>query len=297
MSEEPIDADATRGLTAPSPEVAELLERALGIAEQEEWEEVAETLRGALEVHPDDPYILCWLGMAERELGMDGVAYERFRRSLDQEPADPVLLATAGNALAAFDDPAAEAALRTAALLGPDFAQARWMYGAYLCREGMLEEGLAELDAAALLTPEDSVVETERGVAFVLLERMEEAAAAFGRAVELEPEDGWSLVLLGLARIETDDLEDAVPPLDEGARLRPDDLDAQLLAALSHAATGREDRALEMLERGRLRAEGVDARLVLEVEERIEAGSEAARIFLRESLAPSSLRERVMERP
>ena len=289
--------DSAMGLSAPSPEVADLLERMLGMAEEGEWDAVAEGLRDALETHPEDPYVLCWLGMAERELGLEGIAYERFRRCLDQEPNDPVLLATAGNALAAFDDPAAEAALRTAALLGPDLAQARWMYGAYLTREGMLEEGLAELRAAEVLTPEDSVVHTEKGVALAMLERMDQAALAFGRAVELEPEDGWSLVLLGLMRIETDDLDDAVPPLDEGARLRPDDLDAQLLAALAHAATGRDDRALEMLERGRLHAEGVDARLVLEAEERIEAGPEAALRFLREAVAPSSLRERLMERP
>ncbi len=285
------------GLEAPLPEVAGLLEEALGVAEEGRWDEVAETLREALETYPDDPYILCWLGMAEREIDMDGIAVERFRRSLDQNPRDPVLLATAGNALAAFDDPAAGLALRTAALLGKDLAQARWMYGAYLVREGMIEEGLVELEAALKLTPEDPVVHAERGVAFALLDRMEDAESAFSRALDFDPEDGWTLVLLGLTRVETGDLEDAIAVLDEGARLRPDDLEAQLLAALLHGATGRNDQALEMLERARLHAEGVDEKIVHEVEEHLETGSRSALLMLRSSLGPSSFRERLMQRP
>lgn len=289
--------DSPQGLREPRPEVAELLERSLETARDGDWEAVAEVLRGALESFPEDPYVLCWLGMAERELGLDGVAIERFSRALDQEPRDPVLLATAGNALAAFADPGAEGALSTAALLGPEVPQARWMYGAYLTREGMLEDGLTELEAATELAPEDPVIHTERGVALALLERMGEAQSAFERAVELDPEDGWILILLGLARAEAGDVENAVPPLDEGARLRPDDLPAQLLAALAHGATGRPDRALEMLERARLHAEGVDARLVVEIEDRLEEGDESALRFLRRSIGPSSFRERLMERP
>jgi tetratricopeptide (TPR) repeat protein len=291
------------GPAKPSPEVEALLEKALDLAAEGAWEGVAELLREGLPDHPEDPYLLCWLGLAERELGMEGVAYERFKRSLAADPRDPVLLATAGNALAAFDDPAAEAALRTAALIAPGLPQARWMYGAYLAREGLLEEGLAELDAAVALDPEDPVIHHERGVALALLERMEEAEASFGRATELDDGDGWSLALLGLARLEVarergtmeDEMEDVAPLLDEAARLRPYDLETQVLAALALAAAGQEDRALEMLERARVQAEGVDGELVLEVEDQMESGT--ALRFLVETLAPSSFRERLMQRP
>ncbi|NIU80224.1 MAG: hypothetical protein GWN71_43835, partial [Gammaproteobacteria bacterium] len=63
-------------------------------------------------------------------------AYERFKQALAQKPEDPHLLATAGAGLAAFDDPEAESALRTAAILAPDVAATRLAYGAYLSREG-----------------------------------------------------------------------------------------------------------------------------------------------------------------
>ena len=91
----------------------------------------------------------CWLGTAERELGLEGIAYERFKRALALEPTDPYVLATAGNGIAAFDDPEAEPALRTAALTAPGVALARFLYGAYLAREGFVEEGQKELEAAA----------------------------------------------------------------------------------------------------------------------------------------------------
>lgn len=293
--------------TEPSAEVAGILAQVLEEAEEGAWESMAERLRDALPDHPDDPYLLCWLGMAERELGLEGVAGERFRRALAQGPRDPVLLATAGNALAHFDDPEAEGALRTAALLGPNLPQTRWMYGAWLAREGLLDEAFAELDAALELDPEDPVIRTEHGVALALAGRFDEAAAAFGTAAELDPDDGWALALLALARFEAGawdegadpaDLEEATQPLEEAADLRPDDVELQLLAALARAAGGYEDRALLLLERARLLVdEGADGALVLEVEEPLEAGAEASRRFLRRSLGPLAFRDRLMHRP
>jgi tetratricopeptide (TPR) repeat protein len=165
MSADPASPDGNVG---PSEAVEALLQRAMAHAEDGEWEEMAGLLRDALEDHAGDPYVLSWLGMAERELGMEGIAYERFKQALAAEPRDPVLLATAGSALAAFDDPAAEAALRTAAMIAPELPQARWRYGAYLAREGMVEEGRRELEAAVELDPDDSVIHLELGVAHAL---------------------------------------------------------------------------------------------------------------------------------
>jgi len=273
------------------------LERALGHAEDGEWPEMAELLRDALEDHPGDPHVLTWLGTAEWELGLAGVAYERFKEALAAEPRDPILLATAGTALARFDDPEAETVLRTAAMTVPDHPRTRWMYGAYLSREGFLEEGLEELRAAAELDPEDPVIQTELGVALALSAELEGAAAAFARSAELEVGQGWALVLLGLVRMELGQTDEAMTFLEEGARVRPDDLQAQLLAAVALAAEGWADRALEMLERARLQAGEVDQGLIFEVEERIEEGGEAALRFFRTTLGPAALRERLMERP
>lgn len=273
------------------------LQEALDRGEQGDWQGMAERLRDALEEDPDSPYLLCWLGVAEWELGMEGIAYERFRKALAGQPEDPVLLATAGNALAHFDDPEAESALRAAAMLGRDVPMARWMYGAYLAREGFVEDALRELDAALELDPEDATILLERGVALALADRPEDARAAWSRSVEADPSDGWAGVLLGLVELELEDLEAAAAALEEAARHRPEDSEAQLLAALALGSAGWDDRALEMLERARLRAEGEDRSRVEEAAVGLEEGPEAAGRLLRSELAPMAFRERLMTRP
>lgn len=284
------------GLPGPAGDVEEILQRALDEGEEGDYEAMSERLREALKDHPENPFLLCWLGVAERELGHTGIAYERFKECLAQQPEDPHVLATAGNAVAAFDDPDAEAALRTAAMMAPELPLARWMYGAYLAREGHTEKALEELDAAVELEPDDPLPVLERGVAHALNDDMEAAAEDFSRTVELDPHDGWSRILLGLALARLDRKEEAAGDLIAGAQDRPGDVEAQLLAALGASAAGREDLAWEMLERARQRALPGDLPRVGAVEERL-AVPEAAWRFLNETLGPGALRERLMVRP
>jgi tetratricopeptide (TPR) repeat protein len=275
----------------------QLLERALSLGEENDWAGAAALLSEHLDEHEEDAAVHCWLGVAERELGMEGVAYERFKRALALEPVDPHVLATAGNALAAFDDPDAERALRTAALTAPGIALTRFLYGAYLAREGFFDEARAELEAAVELDPDDAPIRYELGVLHALAGRYEDAADALADATRLDPDEGWSRVVFGLVLLETDRAEEATGELIEGARLREEDVDAQLAAALAAAATGRDGLAFEMLERARMRALDGDLALVTAVEERIESGEEAARAMLEEDLAPGLLRSRLAERP
>lgn len=276
---------------------AELLERAHSLADEGDWEGTAELLREHLSDFGDDPALHCWLGVAERELGMGGTAYESFKRALALDPEDPYVLATAGNGIAAFDDPDAERALRVAAVTAPELPLARMLYGAYLSREGLLEQAIAELTAARDLEPDDPEVMYEVGAAYALAGRLDEAADALADAVRMDPENGWVRVVFGLLLLEVDRTEEGAGELAAGARLRPDDVDAQLVAALASASMGYEGLAYEMLERARMQAVDVDLELVTNVEERIEAGPEAAAAELREDLLPDLLRSRLQERP
>jgi tetratricopeptide (TPR) repeat protein len=219
----------------------------------------------------------CWLGVAERELGLEGVAYERFKRALALEPTDPYVLATAGNGIAAFDDPAAEQALRTAALTAPQVVLTRLLYGAYLTREGLFEEARGELEAAVAIDEKDPQARYELGVLHAMEERFDEAADALGDAVRLDPEDSWTRVVFGLVLVEADRLDEAAGELVEGARIDPEDVDAQLAAALAAAAIGREGIAYEMLERARMQAAEADQEMVAAVEDRLDADHDAAR--------------------
>jgi tetratricopeptide (TPR) repeat protein len=274
-----------------------LLEQALTLSDDGDWEGAADLLRDHLEQFDEDPGVHCWLGVAERELGMEGVAYERFKRALALNPEDPYVLATAGNGLAAFDDADAEPALRAAALIAPEVALGRLLYGAYLAREGFHADALRELAAARQIDPDDPQIAYELGVAYALSGDHDRATDALTDAVRLDPEEGWTRVVLGLELLEADQLDEAVGELMAGARLVEDDIEAQLAAALAAAATGREGTAYEMLERARMRAAEPDLRLVTAVEDRLDAGHEAAASMLLEDLAPNMLRMRMRERP
>ena len=273
------------------------LDRALEMGDEGDWGEMAEYLRDALDRYPGDPAVLCWLGVSELELGMEGIAYERFKACVAAEPSDPQLLAVAGSGLARFDDPAAESTLRSAALMGQDMPFVRTMYGAYLSREGMLEDALREISAALALAPDDPEALTEWGVALALSERLDEAVGAFSKAWAAEPEDGWARSLSGLVLVSLGRVEDALPDLLEAADLRPEDVELALLAALAASVSGEEDRAYELVERARLRAISGDLPMVEAVSDRVEEGHEAAKIFLEEDFVTGALRERLMTRP
>lgn len=278
-------------------ELEPLLERTLTLADEGDWEGAADLLREHLAEHEEEPAIHCWLGVAERELGLEGIAYERFKRALSLDPEDPYVLATAGNALAAFDDPEAEQALRVAALTAPDLPLARMLYGAYLCREGFAADALRELDAARALDRDDPQIAYEQGVARFLAGDVDGAVDAVGEAVALTPEDAWARIVFGLLLLEADRPEEAAGELGEGARLAPEDVEAQLMAALAAAAIGADDAAYEMVERGRIRAAEGDVQLLQSVEERLDAGADEARRLLTEAVAPDALRSRLAERP
>lgn len=276
---------------------ADVLERVYTLAEEGDWAGAADILREHLSDYDEDPSLHCWLGVAERELGLDGVAYERFKRALALDPEDPFVLATAGNGIAASDDPDAERALRVAAVTAPGLPLARMLYGAYLSREGFLEQALQELTAAKELDPDDPEIMYELAVAYALGEEWERAADALADSVRLDPENGWARVVFGLVLWEADRPEEGAGELLSGARLRPDDLDAQVAAALALSATGHDETAYEMLERGRMQSTDVDVELVTNVEERLDAGHESALELLTETFAPQLLRSRVRERP
>lgn len=276
-------------------DVEETLKQALELGEEQRFEEMAKLLAEALQDEPDEPYLLGWLAVAERELGNDGAAYDYFKRCVAAEPTDPRLLAMAGAGLAAFDDPEAEATLRAAALTGPDIALTRLQYGAYLSREGMFVEALEQLEAAATIEPDDPVVQGELGIAHALKGDLESAAASMEHALALADDDSWTRLLLGLVYHELGRAEESAEALLRSAEERPFDAEAQLVAALAAAAVDWEDAAQDALARADHAEEGVDAAVMAEVEERVAGGAEPAAAFLRETIGPSLLHDRLTQ--
>ena len=276
-------------------DVAATLEEALALGDEGRWEDMAALLGAALRDNPDDPYLLCWLGVALQEVGNEGEAYDHFRRALAEEPTDPQLLAVIGGGLAQFDDPEAERTLRTAALAAPDVPIARLQYGAYLARQGLFAEALEHLQAAVKLDDEDPVAHGELGTALALKGDLASAAGEMERALELAPDDSWTRVLLGLIYIDQQDDESAAELLVQAADEREGDAEAQVLAALASASQGWGDAAQRILARAEYSAEGSDLELLHEAEDRVADGAEAAMEMLRENLGPSVLHERLAQ--
>lgn len=269
---------------------------AQGLAEQERWAEARELLAAALEEQGEDPLLLTWAGLAAERVGEEAEAYDRFRAALAMDPQDPFVLAAAGTGVSALDDPAAEPALRMAALTAPAFPFARAAYGAYLAREGMFDEALAELQAAVRLAPDEPGAATELGLAYLRAGRAAEGIVALEEALGRAPEDGWLRALLGLVMALEGRNEEGAELLHQAADEREEDVEVQLLAALSMAAEGWEDAAWEAHARAEAWADGSDRELLAEVEERLEAGPEAAAELLRGDVGPSLLRERLLHR-
>jgi Flp pilus assembly protein TadD len=270
------------------------LESATDLADEERWEEAVELL---LEVasEGEDALTFCLLGTAIRELGEEAEANEYFRRCLALEPTDPVVLSTAGYALALVGDPEGEPALRMGALTAPDLPVTRLQYGSFLAREGMLDEALAELRAARQLDDENPLIRTELAVAYLLRGEIESASEELEEAIAAEPEDEWTRALLGLALVGLGRLEEAAEQLLQAATHRPEDVELQLVAALAGSSAGWEEAGWEAFYRAE--AAGAEAGAIAEVEDALASGSDAAERMLRTEAAPTALRARLLVAP
>jgi tetratricopeptide (TPR) repeat protein len=276
-------------------DMEEVLSQALLLGDEERWDEMADLLASALEQDPDEPYILCWMGVAERELGNDGSAYEFFRRCIAQEPGDPQLLAIVGAGLAAFDDPDAEATLRAAVLTGPELALTHLQYGAYLARSGLFDEALEQLRTAIQMEPDDPIAHGELGIALALKGDYEGAIEAFDAALQRAPDDSWTRVLLGLLYADRGMMRESAESLLEAAEQRDDDPEAHVLAALAAAVVGWDEAAQKSVARAEFAANGGEAEMISEAEERVSSGPERAKEMLLDTLGPSVLHDRLMQ--
>ena len=132
-------------------------------------------------------------------------AKEKLNKALDIDPKNPVVLATFGLLFQLEgEDDLAEKYFQDAISYGPESAQARNSYGAFLFSKGRDKEAVDQLEKAAenrFYRNRPTVFEN-LGVAYKRLGDDEGAEYAFTRAVQLNPEQGKAL--LELAEIRYD---------------------------------------------------------------------------------------------
>lgn len=279
--------------TEEQSDIDEVLERAGELGDGGAWSEAEELVTSTLHRVGEEPSLLCWLGAAAYERGASGVAHAYFRRCLATSPTDPTILALAGRGLALSDDPEAESTLRLAALSGPSVKLARLAYGAYLAREGLLEDALRELQVARDLDPEDPEARSELAAAYLRAGRSDDAVSEWSDRVAIQPEDPDPRTMLALLLWERGETEHAAEELHRASLEGQDDVELQLLCAVTCAAEGWDDEAWSALARAEDAAGATESGLIGAVEDAVEAGPEAAAEFMRDELAPSALRERL----
>lgn len=274
----------------------EQLAEAAKLAEDGDPASAFELLLQLEAANPEDPTLLCMLGVLAGEADAAGMAYDYFRRCLHAQPEDPNVLATLGAGLARYDDPDAESVLRLAAVTAPSLAAARFRYGAYLAREGMLDLAAAELTAAEELEPGNPEIKRELGIARLLAGADAPAIEALEDAATLAPDDADIRMLHALALLRHGGLSEAAEELHAASLASTDDPDIQLLAALACATQEWTDEAWDALARAEGASTPAESALLREIEEAIDAGASASEDFLVTQLAPALLRERLFAR-
>jgi len=188
--------------------------------------------------HPDSAPLFCLIGVLAVRQGADGMAVDYFRRCLELGPDDVDVLLAAGAGLDALADPGAEPALRSASILAPDRAEARMRFGSFLARQGLLEQGITELEVARGLEPANASVRKELGIALLLAGRAAEAGHELETAAAEDPEDIDARLLWGLALLEVEELSAAAEVLHPLSSVAVDDGEIQLLVALVSGLEG-----------------------------------------------------------
>jgi predicted CXXCH cytochrome family protein len=123
----------------------------------------------------------------------------------------------------------AEAELRSAIALAPEFEPAYVNLADVYRMQGRDAEGLAALDEGLKQAPRSAVLHHARGLALVRLKRLKEALPALERAARLAPGDARFAYVYAVALNEAGRKREALAELDRALERHP--RDAQLLSA------------------------------------------------------------------
>lgn len=131
--------------------------RGITLERTERWPEAESDFKRALELKPDDPYVLNYLGYSWVDQGLNITeALEMIRKAVEQRPNDGYIVDSLGWAYYRLED---------------------------------FEEAVVHLERAVQLRPQDPVINDHLGDAYWRVGRELEARFQWTRALGLEPED------------------------------------------------------------------------------------------------------------
>lgn len=131
--------------------------RGIAYERSKQWEKAEPDFLKALELKPDDPFVLNYLGYSWVEQGVNIVeAKEMIRKALEQRQTDGYIVDSLG-----------------------------WV----LYRTGSFDEAVGYLERAVQLRPQDPIINDHLGDAYWRVGRRNEARFQWDRALNLEPEE------------------------------------------------------------------------------------------------------------
>jgi tetratricopeptide (TPR) repeat protein len=203
-------------------DLANELDRALGLHQNGRLDQASRIYRRLLEDDPDNADVLHLLGLTAHQQGDHARAVELIGRAIAVRPSIAVFhanLAEVYRALRQYER--AAGCGRTALRLQADFAEAANHLGLALLDWGKTEEAIAQFEKAVRLKPELAMAHNNLGNAWRTQGDRERAAEQFRKAAALDPQLAEAHSNLGQILLELGDLEQAALHCREAIRLRP----------------------------------------------------------------------------
>jgi tetratricopeptide (TPR) repeat protein len=191
-----------------SPAIAQLLAKARGEWERDQFDAAERSLTRALTLAPGEARATRMLGMVARRRGDHAQAVDCFRRVAAVWPDDPFLCSDLGLSLFSLGDvEEAIAHFRRACELAPDSGAIWFNLGETLRQQAYMEEAVTALQRAVALEPAHVEARLALARAHASVGRIEAAVAEFRETVRRDPAnaDAWYGLSMNVARFDSAD--------------------------------------------------------------------------------------------
>ena len=202
--------------------VRKILQAAMGHHQAGRLAEAQALYRQILQLQPDHPDALHYLGVMAYQAGRYEIAVEHINQAIGANPSNPEFHVSLGNALMELGQlDNAAASYRKALSWQPDFSVAHNNLGLVLWNQRKLDDAVASF-RKALSFGNDAEAHNNLGNALMEQGKLGEAAASYRNALSLKPNDAQTHCNFGTVLQEQGKLDEAVASYRKALSLRPD---------------------------------------------------------------------------
>lgn len=206
--------------------------------------------REVLDIMPDNPEALHYLGVCHQQRGELAEAERLMQQSVSLAPNNPTFLSNLGNILKGNDNlPAARAAYLQALALKPDFIDALNNLGNCHLAENSAELAIQAFESALKLGGENPRLLNNLGMAYFSANRLDNAEGCFKRSLTAQPINPVALFQLGLLAKQLNQLERAIDYFSKACEIAPQYAEAWNGLGACYVSARRYAEAVEPLQR------------------------------------------------